>query len=802
MAVSRPSPASNPESLRSGKWWNAKDFVSIRASAAQRRAAGDLAGLEAVCQTGLDLAKRLGSRPAQIAYLTTIGNSRLQRFQYASALEAYLAASHLAEASQDWEDFGAISGNLSSVYQQVGDLPSALSAAERGQAALRNLPQHIFYEAQLLLQLGRLHSQLGDGEAARFFLAGIDAAREQDDQTLEHHAWDVVAEAQAWDLLGMERLSEGRLAEAEAALSEALRLRALFEPKELVFSYWHLGRLRLAQARLKEAANLTQSSIRALESTGYGPPLYVLLNQRGRIREAFSQTEAALEDLRAAVETAQQWRLEVPPAGSSLTAANVELDAEAFSSYVDATARQALRTGSPRLRGEGFLALEMNRAASLRETKALAEVWHRKLPPVFWETLGKFRAIRARQVGAGGPEDAETKRLDLELTEMEAVAGLGYSHNISESFRSESSLIHFQKGLGDSELLLSFHLGEQESYLWAVTDNRLSLYRLPAKERVQSDVAAFRDAVVGDHADAEGLGARLYLNLFGQLTPQESGKKSWLLSMDGSLFDLPFAALILGRADGKAVHLVEKHSVQMLPGALLLSRAAEKPPSRYVAVADPIYNLADSRSAPASPRGPPRAWARENRGQLNRLVASGLEVEASRRSWGNGEVRVLEGTTARKSAFLQALSPVPSVIHLATHVLTHPSHRDQSFLAFSLGPDARPELLGTADVAMLQVPGSVVVMTGCATASGEVLAGAGLLGLTRAWMVAGADSVVATGWPVADSRGDLLPVFYSYLTGSSPAEALRRSQVDMLASGTWQASPAYWAAFQVTGGVR
>ena len=108
---------------------------------------------------------------------------------------------------------------------------------------------------------------------------------------------------------------------------------------------------------------------------------------------------------------------------------------------------------------------------------------------------------------------------------------------------------------------------------------------------------------------------------------------------------------------------------------------------------------------------------------------------------------------------------------------------------------------------MLHVPGALIVMTGCATGTGDARAGAGLLGLTRAWMMAGARAVVATNWPVPDVDGDLIPAFYRNLRTrnsetNSAAEALRRSQVEQIHSGTWQAAPSYWAAFQVTGGGR
>jgi CHAT domain-containing protein len=102
----------------------------------------------------------------------------------------------------------------------------------------------------------------------------------------------------------------------------------------------------------------------------------------------------------------------------------------------------------------------------------------------------------------------------------------------------------------------------------------------------------------------------------------------------------------------------------------------------------------------------------------------------------------------------------------------------------------------------MRVPGALVVMTGCAAGTGTAADGAGLQGLTRAWLTAGASNVVATLWPVEDRSGDLLPSFYRHRRDGPPAEALRRSQREAIASGTWQADAANWAAYQVSGGER
>jgi CHAT domain-containing protein len=192
--------------------------------------------------------------------------------------------------------------------------------------------------------------------------------------------------------------------------------------------------------------------------------------------------------------------------------------------------------------------------------------------------------------------------------------------------------------------------------------------------------------------------------------------------------------------------------------------------------------------------------------QFNRLVGSAAEVDLSAQSWngdspmGAGTTVLLKGTDARRERFLALLDRTPAVIHLATHVLSQSGRRGEAFIVFGLNPASEPDLLDTSDVAALHVPGSLIVMSGCETGKGEKRAGAGLLGLTRAWLLAGAGSVLSTGWPVEDSNGEIFASFYRNLRDASAAEALRRSQVEMIHSGTWRAAPAYWSSYQVTGG--
>jgi CHAT domain-containing protein len=130
------------------------------------------------------------------------------------------------------------------------------------------------------------------------------------------------------------------------------------------------------------------------------------------------------------------------------------------------------------------------------------------------------------------------------------------------------------------------------------------------------------------------------------------------------------------------------------------------------------------------------------------------------------------------------------------------SGKQQAFIAFGLGPGGQTEYLTTADIASLRVPGAFVSMTGCETGAGDSRPGAGLIGLTRAWQMAGASAVLATSWRVRDSSGELLASFYKHLRYVPAAEALRLSQIEMIHSGTWREMPSYWAPYQITGGAR
>ena len=94
-----------------------------------------------------------------------------------------------------------------------------------------------------------------------------------------------------------------------------------------------------------------------------------------------------------------------------------------------------------------------------------------------------------------------------------------------------------------------------------------------------------------------------------------------------------------------------------------------------------------------------------------------------------------------------------------------------------------------------------MVLSACNTGLGKDVKGEGLIGLTRAFMYAGANSVVASLWKVDDeATAELMRNFYRFMLKEdlAPAAALRKAQVAIAQQKRWQ-SPYYWAAFTIQG---
>jgi CHAT domain-containing protein len=119
-----------------------------------------------------------------------------------------------------------------------------------------------------------------------------------------------------------------------------------------------------------------------------------------------------------------------------------------------------------------------------------------------------------------------------------------------------------------------------------------------------------------------------------------------------------------------------------------------------------------------------------------------------------------------------------------------------------VGNKTHDGFLRTDEVFNLRLGGPLVVLSACETGLGKEKRGEGVMGLTRAFMYAGAPTVAVSLWSVADkSTAELMTDFYRRLLSAnegSSAGALRGAQLAMI-SGKKYSAPFYWAPFVLVG---
>jgi CHAT domain-containing protein len=143
-------------------------------------------------------------------------------------------------------------------------------------------------------------------------------------------------------------------------------------------------------------------------------------------------------------------------------------------------------------------------------------------------------------------------------------------------------------------------------------------------------------------------------------------------------------------------------------------------------------------------------------------------------------------------------APQHGILHLATHGVAYSEDPLASFVALATPADG-DGLLTVRRALDLALPADLVTLSACQTGLGK-LSGDGMIGLSRAFLVAGARAVLVSQWSVSDEATALLmESFYQhYLAHDNKAIALQRAMKTVRNLPEY-AHPRYWAAFAVVG---
>ena len=793
-----------------------------------------------------------------------LGSVEEGRGDYARALQRF------ESARAGFESLGLRSQTLmavayaGAVRREMGDYAGAMLAFEEVERGRSAASLSVGEEAEVLSGRALLQRDLGDVRAARELLQ---SAREG-----FLKAEDPQGEAQAVGNLGLMELDDGRWAEARRRLEEASAIfERLDEPKDVADALLNLGYVSLGAARRVRAAPEGASSpapdARAREvsdhvETALARFRAALAEQekhglaagttltRGAIGEALleqGRVPAAVQEFERARDEADRLKLNQEYvemlswlARAHFAAGTVSGREEAVR-YARIVVRETTRLylGLPedfRARARtrqadafdtGAMAaaalgrvddlayfLEAGRAASLlqalggriaaryatvpAEVRAATETAARNRASAY-ARLQQARGAGARDVIAerGAAYDAarESEREALERVRRVEEAGAARL----ESPRLES-VADLQRRLGPGDVLVLYGLFAKEA--WAVVADaagaRIVSLHDPAEgtEPIRRAVERIGAGGAGT-SDPEAI-ARLRALLLDPLRIPATAKRL-LICPDAELCYVPMSLLV--PAD---LEVVFEPS-----GTLwrLLLDDARMSGKGVLAVGDPV-------TAPAGPE------VRLRGGDLARLRGSGDEVRAV--AHGEGDVPLLR-EAATKSRIRKELAARGDKnrwrsIHFACHGVIDVERPTFSALALSSG-DGDDGLLTALEVFRWRMPTDLAVLSACSTARGRFLHGEGIIGLTRAFMYAGAPRVLVSLWDVDDlATQALMTEFYArWNAGSAPAKALREAQ-RALRTGQYAAwappkpaggagpakapdwsDPRYWAAWALWG---
>ncbi|MGA9768034.1 MAG: CHAT domain-containing tetratricopeptide repeat protein [Blastocatellia bacterium] len=651
-------------------------------------------------------------------------------------------------------------------------------------------------------------------------------------QQLNRFLKNELAEAALLRLAGQINQEQGQIKSARAAFEQALAIhirkendagatRILCLISRLCLSS---GEKQLALSQAMQAVDLAEKQAQRIVTNAD------LLRVRelrwgawfsqARAQRAMGQSESAMKSFRRAITDLEGlWWLVYISTENSAVRFREELQAP-YREFVDLLIEQ----------GQFEQAYNLAEQAKARATMGIIEARRRADLPKRADPDGKIREsaktiarLRTQLLsfGLSAEKQAKTKR---ELSEAEF--RMDEARLQAEMEQSRDRVIWSppakirqlqEKTLQENEILLEFFMGEERSFAWLITPNEVSLEILPCRREIEKAIRQYIEIVnvppdnIHLERDLEQMrehAKRLFSILFGQLSKHISPGQKLIIVPDGILHYLPFETLI---QDGR--YLIEDHEMRYLPSASVLgissnakNKTATADKMELLAFADPLFGPESKKSVQRRAGNKHLPIARQRqflRGfQLAPLPRTRDEVEYIASLFPADRQHVYLSKDSVEERVKQTSLRRYRRLHFATHSLVDEASPSRSAVVLTLDDDPDEDgLLEVSEISELDLDCELVVLSACQTGHGQLLSGEGIIGLSRAFLCAGARSVVVSLWNVSDiSTAQMMKHFYhSLVDNNSSAAALREAKLRMIESRSEMRHPYYWGAFVLIG---
>jgi tetratricopeptide (TPR) repeat protein len=802
---------------------------------------GDLKAAAEYHRRALAIRDRLAPDSLDVAAsLNNLGVVAYDRGDLKAAAEYYRRALAIREKlAPDSLDVAGSLNNLGIVADDQGDLKAAAEYHRRALAIREKLAPDSLDVAVSLINLGNVASDQGDLKAAAEYYRRALAIEER-------LAPDSSVAATSLDNLGNVAAKQGDLKAAAEYHRRALAIREKLAPESLDVSesLENLGDVSHDQGELKAAAEYYRRALAIKDKLTPDSPmqatilnsLAVMARESGELDSAENLANHAWHIVRHQAEVVTSDEARQAFASSTQGYAGTLLSIQVARGE-PAAALVTLDEG----RAQGLARLLFERQDVLNQARG--DLW-----PRHQEALAKLHhaeeALNQAEKAPGSSPEAEQQKQEARKGYQQARDEIDQlwaeiQKREPRAFTPTLNLAEAARTLGGEGAFVAFAIKDDEAYALALsggTEGRVLAEKLQLVPAAGRTAAAKREAakhlekrILGfwdlshtppdsgavSHAESLALVAD-GRELFDALFPGEIGKlvcrsKRLVLSPDGPLWQLPFAALVtVVDSNGNPRYLAERVALTYSPSLALYTQLRREAPQlkkgqrpEVLAVGDPDFD----RKVELDPKDPEadRLWAGlyPPGARPARLRATAREAEAIAQLYAGNPLTGDQATEAEVRKRIEKAD----VIHLATHGSL------QTALPMSSGimltPPANQPDIGETDndgalqaweiFSQLKLRAELVVLSACDTARGEVVKGEGVVGLTRALQYAGARSIVATQWSVAsgETTTQLMEEFHKNLRkGEAKDEALKDA---MAAVRKEHPQPFYWAPFILLG---
>jgi CHAT domain-containing protein len=329
--------------------------------------------------------------------------------------------------------------------------------------------------------------------------------------------------------------------------------------------------------------------------------------------------------------------------------------------------------------------------------------------------------------------------------------------------------------------ILFYWLGEKQSYLWTITPQKTSLFVLPPASEIDAAVQRYRKALIGpqdvlETANADG--TALYTTLISPARPLFAKDAQVFIIPDGSLNTLNFETLLV---PGPKPHywiedatIADANSLRLLAASRNSTKAGA---GKLLLIGDAISPNADYAELPKA----------------------GLEIQNIEKHFAPAGSEIFTRAQATAPAYLESAPENFSYIHFVAHgTASRVSPLDSAVILSKASAAEDSFKLYARDIIRHPLHAQLVTISTCYGAGARAYTGEGLVGLSWAFLRAGAHNVIGALWEVSDaSTPRLMDELYGELEkGRSPQAALRSAKLSLLHSDAFR-KPFYWAPFQL-----